>query len=122
MKLHCGCCIIIWEILFRMFCQATGYGGTVAEGSRVEDKIRKREESRDEALEEAAANRNLTVFFNADVSDGMDWQFIPTQRSVKLKPGQSTLAFYTAHNRSDKAITGQSNANLFSPGLHFQMQ
>ena len=89
-----------------MFCQATGYGGTVAEGSRVEDKLRMRQESPDEALEAAAATRNLTVFFNADVSDGMNWQFVPTQRSVKLKPGQSTLAFYTAHNLSDKAITG----------------
>lgn len=36
----------------------------------------------------------------------MPWRFVPTQRSVKLHPGQSTLAFYTAHNRSDKAITG----------------
>jgi hypothetical protein len=26
---------------------------------------------------------------------------------VKLHPGQSTLAFYTAHNKSDKAITGE---------------
>lgn len=39
-------------------------------------------------------------------ADGMPWRFKPTQRSVKLHPGQSTLAFYTAHNRSDKAITG----------------
>lgn len=36
----------------------------------------------------------------------MPWRFKPTQRSVKLHPGQSTLAFYTAHNKSDKAITG----------------
>ena len=89
-----------------MFCQATGYGGTVAEGSRVEDKLKYRQENPDEALEIAAANRPLTIFFNADVSDGMNWQFVPTQRSVKLKPGESTLAFYTAHNLSDKAITG----------------
>ena len=39
-------------------------------------------------------------------ADGLPWRFVPTQRSVKLHPGQSTLAFYTAHNRSDKAITG----------------
>ena len=37
----------------------------------------------------------------------MPWRFVPTQRSVKLHPGQSTLAFYTAHNKSDKAITGE---------------
>ena len=39
-------------------------------------------------------------------ADGMPWRFRPTQRSVRLHPGQSTLAFYTAHNKSDKAITG----------------
>ena len=40
-------------------------------------------------------------------ADGMPWKFVPTQRSVRLHPGQSTLAFYTAHNKSDKAVTGE---------------
>lgn len=91
-----------------MFCQATGYGGTVQQGSTVEEKLQKRLREQDISLESAAAARNLTVTFNADVSDGMNWKFIPTQRSVKINPGQSTLAFYTAHNLSDKAITGNA--------------
>jgi len=37
---------------------------------------------------------------------GMPWKFVPTQRSVKLHPGQSTLAFYTAENKADTSITG----------------
>ncbi|KAL4458481.1 hypothetical protein ABPG75_013346 [Micractinium tetrahymenae] len=98
--------------LYRMFCQATGYGGTVQEGKAVEDKIRRREENPDEEVERAAAAREVTVYFNSDVADGMPWRFKPTQRSVKLHPGQSTLAFYTAHNRSDKAITGVSTYNV----------
>jgi len=89
-----------------MFCQATGYGGTVQQGETVEEKLRKRAREEDATLETAAAARNLTVSFNADVSDGMNWKFTPTQRSVKINPGQSTLAFYTAHNLSDKSITG----------------
>lgn len=36
----------------------------------------------------------------------MPWKFVPTQRSVKLHPGQSTLAFYTAENKADTSITG----------------
>lgn len=95
-----------------MFCQATGFGGTVAEGKTIEAKIKKREEKRDESLEEAASKRDLVISFNADVSDGMQWSFVPTQRSVKLKPGQSTLAFYTAQNLSDKAITGTLTWNF----------
>lgn len=91
----------------RMFCQATGFGGTVQEGLRVEAKLKAREEAKNDALEKAAAARELTVSFNADVSDGLPWRFTPVQRSVKVKPGQATLIFYTAENRSDHAITGK---------------
>ncbi|KAK9811383.1 hypothetical protein WJX72_002970 [[Myrmecia] bisecta] len=98
--------------LYRMFCQATGFGGTVQQGKTVEEKLREREQNHDAALEKAAAEREITVSFNADVSDGMPWKFVPTQRSVSLRPGQSTLAFYTAHNLSDKAITGVSTYNV----------
>jgi cytochrome c oxidase assembly protein subunit 11 len=38
------------------------------------------------------------VEFNSDVADGMPWKFRPTQRAVRVKPGESALAFYTAHN------------------------
>ncbi len=70
--------------LCRMFCQATGFGGTVQEGRTVEDKLRAREENPDEAVERAAAAREVTVSFNADVADGMPWRFVPAQRSVKV--------------------------------------
>ena len=50
--------------------QATGYGGTVIEGKAVEDKIRRREENPDAAVEAAAAARNITVYFNSDVAGG----------------------------------------------------
>ena len=125
--------------LYRMFCQATGYGGTVQQGSTgawlithtdsclacreveqsshlwlpaVEDKLKQRELEHNAELEAAAAARDLTVFFNADVSDSLPWKFTPTQRSVNIKPGESTLAFYTAQNLSDKAITGVSTYNV----------
>lgn len=54
------------------------------EGRSVEEKMRMREENRDEAVEAAAAERTITVSFNADVSDGMPWRFVPAQRSVKV--------------------------------------
>lgn len=50
--------------------QATGYGGTVIEGKAVEDKIRRREQSPDAAVEAAAAARQVTVYFNSDVAGG----------------------------------------------------
>lgn len=70
--------------LYRAFCQATGFGGTVQQGDTVEAKIKAREENPDEALEAAAANCPLTVSFNANVIDGMPWKFIPTQRTIKV--------------------------------------
>ena len=78
----------------------------------VEDKLKQRELQHNAELEAAAAARDLTVFFNADVSDSLPWKFTPTQRSVNIKPGESTLAFYTAQNLSDKAITGVSTYNV----------
>ncbi|KAJ0618637.1 putative cytochrome c oxidase assembly protein CtaG/Cox11 [Helianthus annuus] len=63
--------------LYRRFCQATGYGGTVQ-------------------------RRGM----------GMPWKFIPTQREVSVKPGESALAFYTAENLSSAPITGMSTYNV----------
>ena len=89
-----------------MFCQATGFGGTVQQGSTVEAKLKARGAARDNALEAAAASREVTVTFNANVVDGLPWRFVPTQRAITVHPGQSTLAFYTAHNLGNRDITG----------------
>jgi len=103
--------------LYRMFCQATGFGGTVQRTETVEEKIRNRTEEE----ERAAAERSILVEFNADVTDGMPWKFRPTQRAVRVKPGESALAFYTAHNTSDQAITGISTYNVTpqAAGVYF---
>ena len=47
----------------------------------------------------AASKRELRVWFNADVADDMPWDFRPTQEYVRVRPGQSTLVFFTAHNK-----------------------
>ncbi|KAJ6798307.1 putative cytochrome c oxidase assembly protein COX11, mitochondrial [Iris pallida] len=92
--------------LYRRFCQATGYGGTVQRRESVEDKIARHNR------EGTATSRELVVQFNADVADGMPWKFSPTQREVRVKPGESALAFYTAENRSSAPITGVSTYNV----------
>ncbi|KAL1809393.1 cytochrome c oxidase assembly protein COX11, mitochondrial [Daucus carota subsp. sativus] len=92
--------------LYRRFCQATGYGGTVQRRESVEEKIARH------AQDGTVTNREIVVQFNADVADGMPWKFVPTQREVRVKPGESALAFYTAENRSSKPITGMSTYNV----------
>ncbi|KAJ3697646.1 hypothetical protein LUZ61_001351 [Rhynchospora tenuis] len=92
--------------LYRRFCQATGYGGTVQRKESVEEKIARH------ARDGTTTSREIVVQFNADVADGMPWKFTPTQREVRVKPGESALAFYTAENRSSAAITGVSTYNV----------
>ncbi|VVA91934.1 unnamed protein product [Arabis nemorensis] len=79
--------------LYRTFCQATGYGGTIQRKETVEEKIARHSESG------TVTEREIVVQFNADVADGMQWKFTPTPREVRVKPGESALAFYTAENK-----------------------
>ncbi|KAH9624757.1 hypothetical protein KSS87_003527 [Heliosperma pusillum] len=107
--------------LYRRFCQATGYGGTVQRRETVEEKIARHSKDgtvstrSDFFLRHTACFMNfreIVVQFNADVADGMQWKFIPTQREVRVKPGESALAFYTAENRSSTPIVGVSTYNV----------
>jgi cytochrome c oxidase assembly protein subunit 11 len=83
--------------LYRIFCQATGFGGTpqiVTAGSI-------------KTLE-----RMVTVRFNTDVDRNLNWYFQPEQKSERLKLGEQGLAFFRAKNLSDKAIVGTAVFNV----------
>lgn len=97
--------------LYRMFCQATGLGG---KAERIADSVRI------ENLKKVS-ERNIVVRFNADVSSSMQWNFRPQQTSVKVIPGETALAFYTAKNPTDKPIIGISTYNVipYEAGLYF---
>ncbi len=84
--------------LYRAFCQATGYGGTVSQTHNIEAKLAAREAAPNPEREARAAARELRVWFSSDVDDDMPWTFKPTQRYVTVRPGESALAFFTAHN------------------------
>ncbi|KAF6258686.1 cytochrome c oxidase assembly protein CtaG/Cox11-domain-containing protein [Scenedesmus sp. NREL 46B-D3] len=98
--------------LYRAFCQATGYGGAVGKAHNIEAKLQAREAQPNPTLEEKCAKREIRVWFSSDVADDMPWSFKPTQDYVTVHPGESTLAFFTAHNKSARAITGVSTYNV----------
>ncbi|GAX83748.1 hypothetical protein CEUSTIGMA_g11173.t1 [Chlamydomonas eustigma] len=98
--------------LYKIFCAATGYGGTVSGVETVEVKMKRRAEHPNEKVERAAEQREITVWFNSDVAQDMPWEFAPTQQNVRVRPGQSTLVFFTAKNKTDKPITGYSVYNV----------
>jgi len=106
--------------LYRLFCQATGFGGTTQRATSVEEKFAAQAlaTSSDAA---ALAAREITVTFNADVSDSLPWRFRPSQRQVVVRPGESALAFYTATNTSSQPVTGVSTYNVtpMRAGLYF---
>ena len=85
------------ENLYRMFCQATGYGGTTRTAQGPADRV---------------LDRTVTVRFNADVAPDLPWTFRPSQRSITVRVGERALAFYTATNNSDRAVTGQATFNV----------
>ena len=81
--------------LYKLFCQATGYGGT----TRVA-----------EANLKGVIPREVTVRFDANV-DGVPWQITPA-KPITGKIGQVQTAVFIARNLSDKTITGQATFNV----------
>jgi cytochrome c oxidase assembly protein subunit 11 len=83
--------------LYRAFCAATGYGGTpdiTAQHSK------------------GAVARMITVRFDANTNANLPWNFKPVQDHVTLPLGEEQLAFYSARNNSDAAITGVAVYNV----------
>ncbi|XP_066301085.1 cytochrome c oxidase assembly protein ctaG-like isoform X1 [Branchiostoma lanceolatum] len=95
--------------LYRMFCQATGLGGTVKHGSETVAQMKPVED------------RELEIRFSADTAASMRWNFRPRQSAIKLVPGETALAFYTARNPTDQPIIGISTYNVvpFEAGQYF---
>ena len=73
--------------LYKVFCQMTGFGGTT---QRVDD-----DESLLARVKPVEGGRIVRVDFTSNVHSAMPWSFKPTQRNVKVVPGETALAFYT---------------------------
>jgi cytochrome c oxidase assembly protein Cox11 len=83
--------------LYRLFCAATGAGGTT---------------QRVAANTTRATDRIVTVFFDTSVAPNLPWRFEPAQRSVKLHLGEDSLAFFSARNLSDHDLIGHATFNV----------
>ena len=85
--------------LYRLFCQATGYGGTPQVAAAAPGAV-------------ADDTRTFTVVFDANVSPRLPWQFGPAQRQMTVRAGEESLAFYVAHNAADRPVNGQAAFNV----------
>ena len=88
------------------FCRVTGFGGVTQTAVDESDKI---------------LERNITVRFDGSLDSNIDWEFKPTQRKMTLRIGETGLAFYEAHNPTDKVIAGTASFNVYpySAGYYF---
>lgn len=92
--------------LYRLFCAATGLGGTT---------------QRADAATGAVGDRVVTVRFTTDVAPGLPWRFEPEQRKVKIHLGEEELVFFSAENLADKPIVGHATFNVTptKAGIYF---
>jgi len=101
--------------LYKIFCRATGYGGTTQNGLDSDSATRQR------ANEAVLGARQLCVQFNADTAGTMPWKFQPQCRKMYVVPGETALAFFTAENTTGNAEVGVSTYNVtpFKAGVYF---
>lgn len=83
--------------LYRLFCAATGYGGTT-QVAHVAPTTR--------------GARTMMVRFDANVAAGLPWRFEPEQASVLVRTGETTTVFYKVTNLSDAPTTGIAAYNV----------
>lgn len=92
--------------LYRLFCEITGYDGTVR---------------RTVAAAPAEVGRPISIRFDANVAPGLPWSFQPEQRVVAARLGEPITAYYTARNLSDTPVVARAvfNVSPFNTGIYF---
>jgi len=86
--------------LYRMFCQATGWGGTTMRATEAQAAAIK------------AVDHTISVRFDGSLDRGMPWKFAPEQVTQTTRLGTRTLAVFIAKNLSDRPITGRASFNV----------
>jgi len=92
--------------LYRMFCQATGLGGTTQRAVTAPTK---------------AAEAVVTVRFDAETAPDLDWEFRPLQSMVTVHPGEQRQIFFRAVNKTASPVTGSATYNVTpaKAGIYF---
>jgi len=93
--------------LYRLFCQATGLGGTTQRASAGPDR--------------EVAGRLITVRFDANTAPELGWEFKPVQSSVTVHPGEEKVIAYRAKNLTREPVTGTATFNVTpaKTGIYF---
>jgi cytochrome c oxidase assembly protein subunit 11 len=79
------------------FCRVTGFGGVTGVSDVAPDEV---------------LDQTITVRFDASVHSNMPWEFNPVVREMEVRIGESALAFYEAHNPTDRTVAGSASYNV----------
>ncbi len=79
------------------FCRVTGFGGATNVA---------------EAGSDVVLDQTIKVRFDASLERGMPWTFTPEVREMEIQIGATGLAFYEAHNPTDRPVAGQASYNV----------
>jgi cytochrome c oxidase assembly protein subunit 11 len=92
--------------LYKMFCQATGYNGTVRQAENAPRKV---------------LERKVTIRFDTNVRD-VPFKFSAEQTTQQIRIGDTGLAFFKVTNTSDKPVTARAAYNVLpeQAGAYFQ--
>ena len=92
--------------LYRLFCQATGFGGTTQRAASAPGPV---------------AGTVVTVRFDAATAPELGWEFRPLETAVKVHPGEQREVFFRATNRSSETVTGTATYNVTptKTGIYF---
>lgn len=93
--------VIYSPTLYRLFCAATGYGGTTSVNRSLQTNANG-----------PGVGRAITVRFDTNVSSDLNWSFEPEQRQVETHIGLPTTVFFLAKNLTDKTITARATFNV----------
>ncbi len=82
---------------YSWFCRVTGFGGATNVALAGPDVI---------------LDQTIKVRFDASIGRDMPWTFKPVQREMTLRLGETALAFYEAHNPTDRVVSGTASYNV----------
>ncbi|MEX0339642.1 MAG: cytochrome c oxidase assembly protein [Arenibacterium sp.] len=83
---------------YTWFCQVTGFGGQPSVADVAPDDV---------------LDQTIKIRFDASLERDMPWTFKPVERQMEVRIGETGLAFYEAHNPTDRPIAGSAVYNVF---------
>lgn len=92
--------------LYRLFCQVTGFGGTVSQAAKAPDVV---------------LDQTVLIHFDTNVRN-LPMEFEPEQVSQRVRIGETGMAYFKVKNTSDKPINATAAYNVVpeKAGPYFQ--